>query len=393
MQIKTFEAFSMREAVQQIKKQFGSDAVILSTKEKVIENGNTKVIEVKAAVSEDGEKKGAYAAPPILDISGIEEVDSRIGKLERQISTVLERMASKPQVNLLESGLKELKLLCTHAIRQLPNQFSGEMPGHFEPIYEQLKLMGLEETYLFAILNHLKSLPNFEEGSKVAGESAEEYMKSHAIRYMFQKIKIYPKIKLTKGHSQIHLFCGGSGVGKSCTVAKIAAYFQNKEKANVLLVSYDNNCLAANDVLAVYAKVLGINHVMIEKPEEIEKIVLKYRHCELILIDTKGGVPKSQSDLKPLLDLKEKPFPIDVHLVLSLTENNRQMDRTVNSFSPIGIHSIVFSKLDESWTYGEMYNLVSKWSLPLSYFSTGPKVPDDLEQASRERVIERLFGL
>ncbi|NRA43917.1 MAG: hypothetical protein HRU09_03060 [Oligoflexales bacterium] len=393
MQIKTFEAFSMREAVQQIKKQFGSDAVILSTKEKIIEDGNTKVIEVKAAVSEENEKKGAFASPPILDLSGIEELDSRIGKLERQIGTVLDRMPSKPQVNQLEAGLRELKLLCTHAIRQLPNQFKGEMPISFESIYEQLKLMGIEETYLFAILNHLKSIPSFEEGSKQAGESAKEYLKSHAIRYMFQKIKIYPRIKPTKGHSQIHLFFGGSGVGKSCTIAKIAANFQNKEKANVLLVSYDNNCFAANDVLSVYAKVLGIDHVMIEKPEEIEKIVLKHRHCELILIDTKGGVPKSSAELKPLLELKEKPFPIDMHLVLSLTENNRQMDHTVNSFSPVGIHSIVFSKLDESWTYGEMYNLACKWSLPLSFFSTGPKVPDDLELASRERVIERLFGL
>lgn len=393
MQIKTFEAFSMREAVQQIKKQFGSDAVILSTKEKSIDDGNARVIEVKAAVSEEGEKKGAYASPPLLDLSGIEELDSRISKLERQITTVLDRMPGKAQINQLESGLRELKLLCTHAIRQLPSQFAGEMPSHFESIYEQLKLMGLEETYLLGILNHLKSLPSFEEGSKTSGESSEEYIKSHAIRYMFEKIKIYPRIKLTKGHSQIHLFFGGSGVGKSCTIAKIAANFQNKEKANVLLVSYDNNCFAANDDLSVYAKVLGINHVMIEKPEEIENVVLKHRHCELILIDTKGGVPKSKAELNPLLRLKEKPFPIDMHLVLSLTENNRQMDRTVNSFSPIGIHSIVFTKLDESWTYGEMYNLACKWSLPFSYFSTGPKVPDDLELASRERVIERLFGL
>ena len=210
---------------------------------------------------------------------------------------------------------------------------------------------------------------------------------------MFQKIKVYSQFKPIKGHSQIHLFAGGSGVGKTCTIAKIASFFQMKEKAKVLLVSYDKYSIDGSSLLRFYAKVLGVNHVTIEKPEELENIILKNRDCELILIDTKGGIPKVSSDLNYLLQLKDKPYPIDMHLVLSLTENSSQIDRTISSYSSLGLHSLIFTKLDESWSYGEMYNSCCKWSIPLSFFTTGQKVPEDIEPSSRERVIERLFGL
>lgn len=69
------------------------------------------------------------------------------------------------------------------------------------------------------------------------------------------------------------------------------------------------------------------------------------------------------------------------------------MDRMIRGFSGLGIQSLIFNRMDESWSYGEMFNLCLRWSLPLSFFGVGRSVPEDLEKASRERVVERIFGL
>ena len=112
-----------------------------------------------------------------------------------------------------------------------------------------------------------------------------------------------------------------------------------------------------------------------------------------VLVDTAGRSPKSKGNLKDLLTLKKMERPIDFHLVMSLTEKETQMDRTIRSFSKVGIQSFLFSKLDETWSYGNIFNLTQKWGVPLSYFGIGQKIPENIERATRERVVERIFGL
>ena len=116
---------------------------------------------------------------------------------------------------------------------------------------------------------------------------------------------------------------------------------------------------------------------------------------ELVLVDTPAGVsPKAPELIAELAALKETGLPLDVHLVLSMTDKEAQLDQAVRAFSPVGLASVAFTKLDESWSFGEIFNLSKRWALPpSSFFAIGQQIPDDVERASRERVIERLFGL
>ncbi|MBF0441246.1 MAG: flagellar biosynthesis protein FlhF, partial [Oligoflexales bacterium] len=102
---------------------------------------------------------------------------------------------------------------------------------------------------------------------------------------------------------------------------------------------------------------------------------------------------KNKSNLSDLNAIKDLNIPVDFHLVLSITEKENQMDMVIRRFSEIGISSLIFTKIDETWSYGEIFNLSTKWSIPLSYFGIGQKIPEEIERASRERVCERIFGL
>jgi flagellar biosynthesis protein FlhF len=127
--------------------------------------------------------------------------------------------------------------------------------------------------------------------------------------------------------------------------------------------------------------------------EDLLKVHETFRGTELVLIDTAGISPKNKSGIQALAAIKNLNLPIDFHLCLSSTESQSQLDNEVRSFLSTGLSSLVFSKLDESWAYGEIFNLSKTWSLPLSFFSIGQQIPDDIERATRERVIERIFGL
>jgi flagellar biosynthesis protein FlhF len=132
--------------------------------------------------------------------------------------------------------------------------------------------------------------------------------------------------------------------------------------------------------------------VPIEGVADIERVVNEHDDAQFIFIDTAGRSPK-RNKLEDLMSFKNLNVPLDFHLVLSATDKEQQMDRTIRSFLSLGLSSLVFTKLDETWSYGEIFNLSQKWSVPLRYFGTGQGVPEDIEWASKERVIERIFGL
>lgn len=195
------------------------------------------------------------------------------------------------------------------------------------------------------------------------------------------------------GATTVQAVVGPTGVGKSSLVAKIAAYYHLKEKSKVRVVSFDNHRLAASDQMRVFCKIIGVPFSVMTDVDELRQLVADHSDTELILIDTAGTSPKSPTGIDGIDALKGHGVTIDFHLCLAVTEKAQQLDLAIRNFSKIGLQSLIFTKLDESWSFGEIYNLSKKWSLPLSFFSIGQEIPDDLERATRERVVERLFGL
>jgi flagellar biosynthesis protein FlhF len=394
MEVKTFEAFSMKDAVKSVKKALGQDAVILSSKEKPAPGGKGILYELTAAAAQNSRASGASARANAEGLTHAQEnVAESLTKLTMRVNTLQETSATKRQVEAIENGLYELKLLLLETLRQKDGSLIQDLPLAMATIERQLKLMGVDGTNIAELLKHLRSLPSPESTGHVNPEADEEYYKAQAIRFMMKRIKIAPRWTVLSGTTAVQAIVGPSGAGKSSLIAKIAAHYHLKEKNKVRVVSFDNHRLAASDQMRVFCKIIGVPFSAVADASELPKLVAEHNDCELILIDTAGLSPKSSSGIEGLEALKQQAIAVDFHLCLAVTEKEQQLDLSIRSFSKLGLQSLVFTKLDECWSFGEIYNLSKKWSLPLSFFSIGQEIPDDLERATRERVIEKIFGL
>ncbi len=389
MDIKTFEGVTLRDAVKAVKKDLGPEAVILSTKEKLLANDpRTKVYEVTATASQQKTKKnGAYASD---NHEEFHDLQNKMDQLLARVNYFNEKLPTRSLVQGLETGMHEIKLFLYEVLKDKLQDQSEHFSDTILNIKNQLHIMCVDQVYIQQAIHHLANLPF---SSDKEGTSEKEFYRNNLIRWMLKRIHIAPKFQPQERLSAIHCILGGSGVGKTSIVAKLAAHYHLKEKHKVLLISFDNHRIAANEQLRVYAKLIGGEFETMYKPDDLVSILDKHKDCPLVFIDTAGKNPKNTADVAELLELKETNLPIDFHLVLSCTEKESQHDRTVRQFSPLGISSLIFSKLDASWSYGEIFNLTTRWSLPLSYFSLGPAIPDDFERASKEKVVEQILGV
>ncbi len=386
MDIRTFEAFSMKDAVKSVKKSLGVDAVILSTKEKPAPGGKGIIYEVTAAAA-GARKTGASRAEPMPQ--GDTASDGRLDAAIARMTAVSDQSPTKRQVAAIESGMTELKLLLIETLRNKDGSTLQDLPEALVPIERQLRVMGVNDVQVADLVKHLRTIPQ-PDGKT---DDAPTYYKEQAIRWMMKRIKIAPRWQIMPGAVSYHAVVGTTGVGKSSLVAKLAAHYAVREKHKVAVVSLDNQRLAASEQMRVFCKIIGVPFATAQTSEEVAQFAAQQKDVELILIDSAGTSPKNAQAIDQILALKNGGIPCDFHLCLSVTEKEGQMEHAVRSFSRLGLASVAFSKLDESSSFGEIYNLSKKWALPLSFFGIGGDIPDDLERATRERVIERIFGI
>ena len=386
MDVRTFEAFSMKDAVKSVKKTLGADAVILSTKEKPAPGGKGTLYEVTAASAQNDRRSGMNGARAQSEQAQAPSINTELDHLSGQLATLAASLPTRGQVQALEAGMQELKLLMIETLRSKDGSMLKDLPADIVPLERQLSVMGISEPAIVDLTRHLRSLPPPEK-------DGEAYYRDQAIRWMMKRIKIAPRWNIMPGTVSYQGLVGPTGVGKSALVAKLAAHYAMREKNKVAVVSLDNHRLAASDQMRIFCKIINVPFLAANAPEDLLSVHETFRGTELVLIDTAGVSPKNKAGLDALAAVKELSLPIDFHLCLSSTESPSQLDHEVRSFLSTGLSTLIFSKLDESWAYGEIFNLSKTWSLPLSFFSIGQQIPDDIERASRERVIERIFGL
>ncbi len=388
MDIRTFEAFSMKDAIKSVKKALGADAVILSTKEKPSENGKNRIIEVTAAAAGTMRSVGGAQAQPGVSLqqSGMRELEGQLDGLSIRMSALQDSTPTKRQVETIEAGLREVKMLLVEALRGKEGSTLKDLPIALVPLERQLRVMGVDDASMTDLVRHLRTLPD-------PTEEAEGFYRDHAVRWMMKRIKIASRWQMTPGAPAVHALVGPPGAGKTAAVAKIAARYHMKEKAKVAVASCDHHRLAASEQMRVFCKVVGVPFIALSDETDLRRAVDQKKDVDLLLIDTPGIGAKSASGMAEIQALKNVGVPIEFHLCLSVTEKESQLDAAIKAYAPLGLSSLVFTKLDESWSFGEIYNLSRRWSLPLSFFSVGPEIPQDVERATRERVLERLFGL
>ncbi len=185
---------------------------------------------------------------------------------------------------------------------------------------------------------------------------------------------------------------GPTGVGKTTTIAKLAANFRLNGHYDIGLITIDTYRVAAVEQLKTYGDIIGIPVEIVTTPTALRDAVHGFRDKEIILIDTAGRSPSNRmhlNELKGFLDQASKP---EIHLVLSATTNRANLKRIYESFLPIGIDRLIVTKLDETCSFGGIFSLLHQWGKPLSYFTTGQSVPDDILTAEAPYLAKQLLG-
>lgn len=438
MLVKTFQAASMPEALRLVKAELGPDAMILSTKKErtggFLGFFSKQVYRVTAAI--DPVRKPApppppvvYREPPPRERTAKEEMESSmLAPLARELKDLREKVESLTRreeearagakaadgaeseelpdsginlKNIPRSDLEEIKklLLATLAKSQtggakdiqwptvtdgagLEGQSGADLLPEDSPLSRELAFSGVSTELIRKIVDTLNTLPL---------ESGNQTVKGRLGETLGRLIKFAGTLKLKKNSPRIIALVGPTGVGKTTTTAKLAAMYALNRGNKVALITMDIFRVGAVEQLKTYSRIMGIPLEVASTPKELEKAVEKHSACDLIFIDTAGRSHKDKEKLDEMKNFLEEKIPMEVYLCLSATTKDRELEEILKRFKIFQISKVVFTKIDECESFGNMVNLLMKDNLQIAYFTTGQRVPEDIEIATPAKLADMIF--
>lgn len=192
--------------------------------------------------------------------------------------------------------------------------------------------------------------------------------------------------------TRIVYIAGPTGVGKTTTIAKLAAEQLFRQGRKVGLITSDTYRISAVEQLRTYASILNIPLEVVQSPGDLQRAMFRLESCDLVLMDTAGRNYRNELLVAELQSLLAKELPSETFLVLSLTSKSRDMKKIAEHFSRYPLDKVIFTKLDETGSYGPLFNVLNDFPLKLSYITNGQTVPDDLLTASPEQISGMLLG-
>ncbi|MEW6489032.1 MAG: flagellar biosynthesis protein FlhF, partial [Thermodesulfobacteriota bacterium] len=262
-------------------------------------------------------------------------------------------------------------------------------PG-LQRLHDHLEAADLDRALAARILTFLQE--KLEAGGIAEGREAE------AFRELVRRtVKVaggtLPRGEGRRGEGpRVVALVGPTGVGKTTTVAKLAARFALQDGARVGLITVDTFRIAAVEQLKTYARIMDVPlRVALDAPG-FQSAVEDLSDRELILVDTAGQSPRDEAALGELLALFPPQVPVEVHLVLSVTTRTRDLEKILRHYADLRASRLLLTKLDETECHGPLLGLPVVSRLPLSYLTTGQNVPDDIEEATPEAVARYLSG-
>jgi flagellar biosynthesis protein FlhF len=192
--------------------------------------------------------------------------------------------------------------------------------------------------------------------------------------------------------TQIVYIAGPTGVGKTTTIAKLAAEQLFKYGRKVGFITSDTYRISAVEQLRTYAAILNVPLEVVQSPGDLQRALFRLESCDLVIMDTAGRNYRNDMLVAELQSLLAKELRSETYLVLSLTSKSRDMKLIAEHFGRYKLDKVIFTKLDETGSYGPLFNVLNDFPLTLSYMTNGQNVPDDLLMASKEQLSEMLLG-
>lgn len=380
MIIKRYIVNTMSEAMTRIRYELGKDAVIISQR-KIKKPGikgffSKKVIEVTAAVenikkSEDGVTSSIEALKRVAEKEGL--IPSAKGENLQNINLkedIIKSSNSSIDNTDIIKEMQEMKNLISEMMNKTP-----EKNGERSKLQISLENNDINDKVVKKVLNKVRTMD----------EDIDEMKKA---KFAIEEMVTISKVKM-KGPV---VFVGPTGVGKTTTIAKLAGRLSLMDKKKVGLITIDTYRIGAVEQLKTYADIMNIPFKVIFTINEIESAVEAMKDCEVVLIDTTGRSSKNAMQISELRAFIEKIGTENIHLVLSCTTKNKDLDSIIQGYSVLGFNNIIITKLDETSTYGSILNILDSAKKPLSFITTGQNVPEDIRSISASQVSTLILG-
>ena len=410
MKFHTFSGETPAEALKKAQLECGENALVISTKQLRKKTISTAALyEVVVAIEEEEKKAPPMPKAPSMEAptkykSG-EDVLFSLSEAAKQISQIAQ-VASEPMQSRFESsasktlpneGINDIKQEINKLADKIkliqemfweekaPHRNNLAIPSEFSEIYKLAKISGMGEDHLENIMN--LTLEHMPSRMRNSSETIKRYF-----QVLLRKlIPVRVEAELPKGTKRVMMFVGPTGVGKTTTIAKLAArysYIQEK-RSKVGIITLDTYRIGAVEQLFQYAKMMRLPIEDVVDPNDFNNALSSLSHCDVILIDTVGS---SQYDKEKLLKLNKfiqnSQYQIDVNLVLSAGSKLEDLKEIYKNFSFLTIDTLVFTKFDETKVFGTIFSLIYDTDRPVSYFSIGQEVPDDIIPASSDFLVE-----
>ncbi len=267
---------------------------------------------------------------------------------------------------------------------RLNRQFKFSQPGtvnDHNQLYNFLLEQGVESRILNKFIKKINENP-------LTSDNYQEKLKLFLDNYFSESSEIRLDDK-----QKVISFIGPTGVGKTTTLAKVAAEFALEKDKKVALLTADTYRIAAVEQLRTYSNIIDIPFAVCYSSSKLEHMVKKqFSECDLILIDTPGSSWKNDLQIGQLKAYTDREFIDEVHLLLSLNTKSSDLENIINTFNPLKPDKIILTKLDETTSYGDIINIKENYQLPYSYLTNGQDVPDDILTAESENIFQYLFG-
>ena len=377
MQIKRFEAKNMTLALRMVKNALGPEAVILSARSLRKGKGffssmKYAGVEVTAAIDTHGSLRNidnTVTADPVYPNLRDRRPKKSSWKKEQENTSVSGNFTQRPNYR-----------------KHTPNHKGDSSSNRgISALYQQILYQGVERGIATALIDEVKRIPNSHD-LLTNGE-----LNRHLCSIIEEMGAWADTNSFVNGKSNIVALLGSAGVGKTTTIAKLAAVHANRIEKQVAVISIDNYGIAANEQLRTYARIIGVPMATAVNPGELKGAIKKYKQKDLILVDTPGINPTDLDQINELKSYFVKQPAMQKHLVVSAATKEDDLIRISQAIREIGVQHLLFTKLDESSTFGNVLNVLLQTHIPLSFISCGRRVPDDLEVGSIQKLIDMMF--
>ncbi len=336
----------MQDTIFKVKAELGSDAIILNTRK-----------------FKEGGIFGFFAKDKVEVLAGVENQESSNKSKNNKEIQEIKSMLSKLNKNWHE------------------DDFIRSLSETLKKVFNLLLQEGVDRSLARDLIEKMQESNEPEEQMEILSNEMKTIIGPPA------------PIVVNPDKRKIVALIGPTGVGKTTTIAKLAADFVQEKNYKVGLVTSDTYRIAAVQQLKTYSDIINIPLEVVYDEDELAKFLAsKYKNFDLVLLDTPGSSWKDKVQIGRLNKLVNKNLIDETHLLLSMNSSRENIEKVIEKFSELKPNRFLLTKIDEATSFGSILNLSYNYKQPLSYFSAGQDVPDDIDVAYQEKLLPLILG-